>query len=176
MAYFDELTRAMSMLAGKPDTLFVGQAVGVSGTFMFNTLAGVPPERRLEFPVAESFQMQFSLGLALAGTVPVCIFPRQNFLALAVGDLVNTVDKVPAISGGKLRPKVIIRTAVGPDQPVHPGHQHIGDFTEAFQRMFSHIKVRRLDEPEDVFPAYVEAYATDGVSLLIEVGNHYNAK
>jgi pyruvate/2-oxoglutarate/acetoin dehydrogenase E1 component len=176
MRYFDELKRAMDIMAAKGDTMFVGQAVGVSGTFMFNTLAGVPPEKRLEFPVAESFQMQFSLGLSLSGTVPISIYPRQNFLALALGDMINMVDKVPAISGGRVRPKMIIRTAVGPDQPVHPGHQHIGDFTEAFERMFAHIRVRRLDEPEQIVPAYEEAYASEGTSLLIEVGNFYNAK
>ncbi len=176
MNYFDELKRAMEFLAGKPDTIFVGQAVGVSGTFMFNTLSSVPEERRLEFPVAESFQMQFSLGIALNGSMPISIFPRQNFLALALGDMMNLVDRLPDLSEGRIHPRMIIRTAVGPDSPVHPGHQHVGDYTDALTRMFGHIRVRRLDEPSEIFAAYEEAYAWRGASLLIEVGNYYGSK
>lgn len=176
MKYFDELKRAMDMLAAKPDTLFVGQAVGVSGTFMFNTLGGVPQERRLEFPVVESFQMQFTLGMSLAGKMPISIFPRQNFLALALGDLMNMVDKIPDISGGQVKPRMIIRTSVGPDEPTHPGHQHVGDFTEAFKGLVKNVRIKKLEEPQDIFPAYEEAYAFNGTSMLIEVGNYYNRK
>ncbi len=176
MKYFDELTRAMEMLAAKNECFFVGQAVGVPGTFMFNTLGKVPQEKRLEFPVAEAFQMQFCLGMSLAGKVPINIFPRQNFMALALGEMMNMVDKVPAISRNHVRPKMIIRTSVGPDEPTHPGHQHVGDFTDAFKLLFENIHVQRLDEPSDIFQAYEEAYARQGVSLLIEVGNYYNRK
>ncbi len=65
--YFTEIKRSMEWLGSKPETLFVGQAVGVPGTFMFNTVSDVPLEKRIEFPVSESLQMQYSLGLALAG-------------------------------------------------------------------------------------------------------------
>src|SRR5947209_7120780 len=82
--YFDELTRSMTWLAAKPRTLFLGQAVGYPGTAMFNTLRDVPAEKRSEFPVAEEFQMGASIGLALQGYVPISIFPRWNFLLLAV--------------------------------------------------------------------------------------------
>ena len=42
MAYFDELTKAMSWLGSQEDTIFVGQAVEYPGTAMFNTLKSVP--------------------------------------------------------------------------------------------------------------------------------------
>lgn len=176
MKYFDELKRAMDMLASKPDTFFVGQAVGVSGTFMFNTLTGVAQEKRLEFPVVESFQMQFALGMSLGGMMPINIFPRQNFLALALGDLMNTIDKIPDISSGQVKPRMIIRTSVGPDEPTHPGHQHVGDFTESFKGLVKNVRVIRLDEPQDIMPAYEAAYDFAGTTMLIEVGNNYNRK
>ncbi|MBF0570227.1 MAG: hypothetical protein HQL18_05600, partial [Candidatus Omnitrophica bacterium] len=70
---------------------------------MFQTLRDVPKDRTLEFPVNESFQMQFSLGLALEGYVPVSVYPRQNFLLLARGDMSNMIDKLSAMSNGAVK-------------------------------------------------------------------------
>lgn len=168
----------MEWLAAQPKTIFVGQTAAVPGTFMYQTLRDVPKDRALELPVNESFQMQFSVGLALAGYIPISIYPRQNFLLLATGDMSNTLDKLPAMSDGTVLPHVIIRVAAGPFKPVHPGHQHIGNFTEAFRKIFDWIEVVELEEPKDIFPAYQHAYERkDGrATLLIEHGNYYNEK
>ncbi len=178
MKYFDELKRTMEWLAGKPDTLFVGQTAAVPGTFMFQTLRDVPKDRALEFPVNESFQMQFSLGLALEGYVPVAVYPRQNFLLLAMGDMSNMIDKLAAMTNGEVSPKIIIRVATGPFKPVHPGHQHIGNFAAGFRKMFDWIEVVELNEPQDIFPAYQRAYdrKDNRATLIIEDGNFYNEK
>ncbi len=178
MKYFDELKRTMEWLAAQPQTIFVGQTAAVPGTFMYQTLRDVPKDRALEFPVNESFQMQFSIGLALAGYIPISVYPRQNFLLLAMGDMSNMLDKFSDMSQGQVRPRVIIRVATGPFKPVHPGHQHVGNFAEAFRKTFDWIDVMELEEPEDIFPAYKNALERpDGrASLLIEHGNYYNEK
>ena len=178
MKYFDELKRTMEWLAQQPKTLFLGQTVAGPGTFMFQTLRDIPKERALEMPVNESFQMQFTIGLAIAGYVPISVYPRQNFLLLATADMVNMLDKIPAISSKQWIPKVIVRVASGPDNPGHPGHQHVGNYAEGFRKMFSWIEVVELNEPEEIFPAYQHALErTDNKStLMIEHGNFYNAK
>ena len=178
MKYFDELKRTMEWMATQPKTLFVGQTVAGPGTFMFSTLKEVSPEKTLEMPINESFQMQFTIGLALAGYVPISVYPRQNFLLIATADMVNMLDKIPAISSNQILPKVLIRVAVGPDSPVHPGHQHVGNYAEGFRRMFNWIEVVELNEPSEIFPAYKHALERpDGRStLLIEHGNYYNQK
>lgn len=178
MKYFDELKKTMEWLAAQPRTLFVGQTVAGPGTFMFSTLKDVSPEKTLEMPINESFQMQFTIGLALAGYVPISVYPRQNFLLIATADMVNMLDKIPAISSNQILPKALIRVAVGPDSPVHPGHQHVGNYAEALRRMFSWIEVVELNEPAEIFPAYKHALQrSDGRStLLIEHGNYYNQK
>lgn len=178
MKYFDELKRTMEWIATQPKTIFVGQTVAGPGTFMYQTLRDVPKERTLEMPINESFQMQFTIGMALAGYVPISVYPRQNFLLLATGDMANMLDKIHAISCKELSPRVIIRVATGPDQPVHPGHQHIGNYAEAFRKLFSWIDVIELEEPEEIFHAYKDALTrSDGRStMLIEHGNHYNSK
>lgn len=178
MKYFDELKRTMEWVAAQDKTLFVGQTVAGPGTFMFQTLRDLPKEKALEMPINESFQMQFTIGLALAGYIPISVYPRQNFLLLATADMANMLDKIPAISGNRLLPKVIIRVAVGPDEPVHPGHQHVGNFIESFRKLFSWIEVVELNEPQEIFPAYQHALQRQDnkATLLIEHGNYYGSK
>ena len=174
--YFDEMKRTMEWLATQQDTMFLGQAVGCAGTFLAATVADVPAERRLEVPVCEQMQMQMSIGMALDGMVPISIFPRQNFLLLATAELVNMLDKIPVMSDNKMIPPVIIRTAAGTTRPIHPGHQHVGHFVDAFKAMFTTIRVVELHEPEDIFPAYQKAYEDRVPTLLLEFGDHYGEK
>jgi pyruvate/2-oxoglutarate/acetoin dehydrogenase E1 component len=178
MKYFDELCRAMEFIAQDKRTMFLGQAVACPGTGMSNTLKNVSREKLLELPVTEEMQMGMSTGLALTGIVPVSIYPRWNFLLLAVNQVVSHLDKLPAMSEGGYKPKVIIRTSIGSERPLHPQHQHVGDFTEAFRLMCKTIEVIRLDEPADIFPAYKKALEReDGRStILVEYGDYYNEK
>jgi len=174
--YKDELTRAMTMLGEHPDTIFIGQAVEYDGTGMTTTLTGVPKNKLKEMPVCEEMQAGIANGLALAGKIPISIYPRWNFLLLAANQIINHLDKLPIIS--EYPTKVIIRTGIGAERPIHPQAQHIGDFTEAFKLMCKNIEVIRLDEPEDIFPAYELALnRTDGRStLLVEWGDFHFEK
>jgi pyruvate/2-oxoglutarate/acetoin dehydrogenase E1 component len=110
--------------------------------------------------------------------VPVTIYPRWNFLLLAANQIVNHLDKLPDMSSGGYQPRVIIRTGIGSQRPLHPQCQHVGDYTEAFRLMCQHIEVIRLDEPEQIFPAYQRALESSEVrsTLLIEYGDYYNEK
>lgn len=175
--YFQALSDAMTWLAEQGDTVFLGQAVEVPGTAMSNTLQQVDKAKLIEMPVAEEMQMGVSIGLAMAGTVPVSIFPRWNFLLLAVNQLVNHLDRMPKISNGGFSPKVIIRTSVGAERPLHPQHQHVGDFTDPFKAMLENIEVIRLQESEQIVNSYKRAYEReDGRStILVEYGDYYNA-
>ena len=176
MKYFDELKRSMEWLAEQPDTIFIGQAVEYPGTAMTNTLKDVDKSKLLEMPVNEDMQMGITNGLAMNGFVPVSIYPRWNFLLLGVNQLINHLDKLPMISDYKT--KAIIRTAIGSERPLHPQWQHVGDYTEAFEKMLTNVEVIRLDEPEQIFEAYKKAYnRTDGKStILVEWGDYYNEK
>jgi len=178
MKYYDELTRAMAWLAEKEESFFLGQAVGYPGTGIYNTLKEVPDDKRMEFPVNEDLQMGVTVGMALRGTIPVSIYPRWNFLLLATNQLVNHLDKASLMSHGDFQPKAIIRVSIGSQRPLHPQHQHIGDYTEGFRLLAPNIDFIRLDEPHQIFPAYKKAYEReDGKStVLIEWGDFYNEK
>jgi pyruvate/2-oxoglutarate/acetoin dehydrogenase E1 component len=176
MKYFDELKRSMEWLGEQNDTIFIGQAVEYAGTGMTNTLKDVSTDKLMEMPVNEDMQMGITNGLAMNGFVPVSIYPRWNFLLLGVNQLINHLDKLPMISDYKT--KAIIRTAIGSERPLHPQWQHVGDYTEAFEKMLTNVEVIRLDEPEQIFEAYKKAYnRTDGKStILVEWGDYYNEK
>jgi len=176
MKYFDELKRSMEWLGEQNDTIFIGQAVEYAGTGMTNTLKDVSADKLMEMPVNEDMQMGITNGLAMNGYVPVSIYPRWNFLLLGVNQLINHLDKLPMISDYKT--KVIIRTAIGSERPLHPQWQHVGDYTEAFEKMLTNVEVIRLDESEQIFEAYQKAYnRTDGKStILVEWGDYYNEK
>ena len=178
MTYFDELKRSMEFLAADPRTVFMGQAVAVPGTAMSNTLKGVDPTRLIELPVAEEMQMGMTTGMALAGLVPVSLFPRWNFLMCGLSQLVNHLDKLEVMSNGGYRSKAIVRTGIGSERPLHPQHQHVGDYTDALRLMCRTIKVIRLDEPEQIFPAYERALRRDDgrSTLIVEYGDYYSEK
>ena len=166
MKYGAELTRAMTWLGEKPDTIFLGQAVAYPGTAMTTTLMGVPKEKLLELPVFENTQMGMSTGLALAGFVPITIYPRWPFLLDATGQLVNHLDKLPLISA--YRPKVIIRVGVPSRTPLDPQPQHLGNYSDPFRQMLKTVEVIELLGAHQVFDAYRKAYEReDGRSTLI---------
>ena len=168
----------MSYLGEQPDTLFIGQAVACKGTAMTNTFNDVSKDKLIEMPVDEELQMGLTNGLAINGTVPISIYPRWNFLLLAFNQLINHLDRMAVFSHGEYTPKVIIRTGIGSENPLHPQAQHIGDFTESVKKMCSTIDVIKLSEPEDIFPSYEKALnREDGRStLLVEYGDYYNEK
>jgi pyruvate/2-oxoglutarate/acetoin dehydrogenase E1 component len=176
--YFEELKRSMDFLGSQPDTMFLGQAVEYKGTAMTNTLKDVDPSKLLEMPVDEEMQMGITNGLAVAGTVPISIYPRWNFLLLTMNQLINHLDRMPAFSHGEYIPKVIVRTGIGSERPLHPQAQHVGDFTDGLRLMTKNIEIIRLEEPEEIFPAYEKAYLrTDGKStLIVEYGDYYGEK
>ena len=182
MNYREAVTQAMTELGQKDDVRFIGQAVDCYGTFMSPTLDNVPKEKRLEFPVQESFNVQFAIGVALGGLVPVVVIPRINFLLVAFGDIVNLLDKLHKMTEGQVNPHVIIRTAIGPDQPISPKVQHVGDYSYAFidslngtlSRDEFGVKVYMPTTPEEVLKAYQDAYNRKEPCVLIEDGRKYN--
>ena len=173
MNYKEELTRAMSWLAQQEDTVFIGQNIIYGGNAIFDTLAGVPAEKRLELPVAEELQMGMSIGMALTGKIVISIYPRFDFLLLAVNQLVNHLDKLRDYTHGEYSARVIIRVGIGSTEPMYPGVQHCGDYTEAFKKMLKNINVVKLESCEQISPAYECAYNSEGSTLIVESLNLY---
>jgi len=172
MIYAEELTKAMTWLGEKPDTIFLGQSIAYPGNAIYKTLSGVPMEKRIELPVAEEMQMGMSIGLALAGKTVISIYPRFDFLLLAVNQLVNHLDKLEEFTHNEFHAKVIIRVGIGSTKPMYPGVQHCGNYTEAFRRMLK-MSVVKLGNPKQILNAYQTAYNRQESALIVEEMDWY---
>ena len=176
MKYKDELVKSMKWLGEKENTLFLGQATLFSGHAISGTLAEVPKEKLIELPVMEEVQMGMSTRLSLEGFVPITIYPRFNFMMLAINQLVNHMDKMKEMSKSMLVPKVIVRVAVGARKPLDGGSQHTQDFTESIKHMLTDIKLVELTEPEQVSSTFEDGYNRNGSTVVVEWGDFYAEK
>ena len=178
MRYFNELKKSMEYLAKNKKTIFLGQAVAVPGTAMSNTLININKKKIIELPVAEVMQMGITNGLIMSGKIPVSIFPRWNFLLLAINQLVNHLDKLNEMTNNKYNSKAIIRTSVGSKRPLNPQSQHIGDFSNSIKNMTKNINVVKLHNPKDIFKEYKLALdrKDNKSTILVEFGDFYNEK
>lgn len=166
--YNNELKKAMNWLGTQNKVMILGQAVCYAGTGCYDSLTEVPADKKMEFPVAENFQIGFSTGMAINGIIPVSVFPRWNFLLCAADQIVNHLDKMILMSNGICRPKVIIRVAVGSQTPIDPQDQHKGNFSDAFRLMCKTINIVELTEPDMILPEYQKAYSReDGISTIL---------
>ena len=165
--YNDELKRSMNWLATQDNTIFLGQAVCYAGTGCYESLVEVPANKKMEFPVAENFQIGVSTGLALNGFVPISVVPRWNFLLSATDQIVNHLDKMMFFNR-KCQPKVIIRVAVGSENPIDPQDQHKGNFSEAFRLMCKTIRIVELDDHRQILNLYQEAFYHPRSTILVE--------
>lgn len=172
-SYFNELSAAMHFVAQYPHAIFMGQGVGCAGTTMSDTFQYVPANQRLEMPVAEDMQMGMAIGMSLAGKIPVCVFPRWNFLLCAANQLINHLDRLALYSDGGYQPKVLIRTAVPSSYPFNPGPQHDDDFTAPFRQMLRTVDVVTLRMPSQIVPAYRTAMESNRSTLLVEYTDQY---
>lgn len=178
MKYHEQLKKAMSILAEHPKTVFLGQAVEYEGTGMYDSLEHIPRTKRIELPVIEYFQTGLVNGMAIEGMIPVSIYPRWNFLIMATDQIVNHLDKFSIMSNGRCNPKVIIRVAVGSENPIDPQCQHKGNFSVAFSMMLKNIEVIELIEAKNIVPAYEKALnRLDGRStILVEYADYCKTK
>jgi len=149
--YKDELERAMLELSLKEDTIFLGQSLEYGGIAMAHTFDKIPLEKKVEMPVAENLQLGISIGMSLNGFVPISI-----------------------MTDGQFQPKVIIRVAFGATHPVNPQEQHLGDFSDAYEKMLKTVEVVRLRDKDEIVEQYLRAYnRKDGVSTILVEGHQF---
>ena len=172
LTYQQELTRTMNELSKNKKVIFLGQSV-FYGDGSYRTLLDVPQNQKIEMPVAEDMQMGISIGLALQGFIPVTIYPRMDFLILAINQLVNHLDKLDEMSKGEFKPKVIIRCIVGQKKPLYPGLQHCQDYTDMLKSVLTNIDVVKLENKDMIFSSYMKALHSDKSTVLVELKELY---
>lgn len=178
MSYQDELTKAMKLLAEDDRVVFLGQNIVYPGSIMSNSLKDISNSKKIELPLIEDAQMGMSIGLSLEGYIPVSIYPRIDFLIIAMNQLVNHLDKVEEMSCRRFKPKVIIRTAIGSTKPLYPGLQHCSDYTDVLKCALKNIEVIKLTKSKEIVPIYKNALddKNEKSTLIIEVADLYSTR
>jgi len=170
LTYRGETIKAMELLAADERVICIGQNVIYSGAIAIDeTVRAFPLARKIEVPIFENSHVGICTGLSLYGFIPLCIIPRMDFLIIAADQLINHLDKIEAMSAGRFKPKVIIRTGVGAKTPLDAGPQHTQDHTEALRHMLTNIDVVKLERAEEIVPAYKRALESERSTILIEI-------
>jgi pyruvate/2-oxoglutarate/acetoin dehydrogenase E1 component len=171
--YKDALTKSMTFLGEKEDTMFIGQQLLWHGNPMSTTIGDVPKNKMIELPVMEESQMGMSLGMAMAGDFVITFYPRWDFLVCATSQLVNHVDKINLMSGGEWNPNMIIRLGKGSDKPLDPGHQHRGNYLGEFKSMCPNVRFWDLLSYDSIEYVYRKCYSQGGINVIVEYPELY---
>ncbi len=169
--YKDALTDAMTLLAEKQETIFIGQQIVYAGNPMSTTLTNVPKEKMIELPVMEETQMGMSLGLAITGKTVISFYPRWDFIVSATNQLVNHLDKYEIMTGKKAN--ILIRLGKGSNVPLDPGVQHKNSYLNEFKSMCPNIKFHELTDSDSIYETYVNAFNEGGIHVLVEYPQLY---
>lgn len=171
-SYFEELCKSMTLIAKNKNSLFLGQSVVYPGNLIYKTLSHIPSKKKMEMPVFEDTQMGLSIGLALNGILPISCFPRFDFMLLAFNQLINHLDKIPLITDGKFKPKVIIRVMVGSKIPLDAGEQHTQDYFKPLKQILKTIDIYQLKTVEDIYLTYQKVIKSKNSSIVVEYSKY----
>lgn len=175
MKYLDCIKQSMDLLY-QNNYYFIGQSVLFPGTGLYHTIKHLPEDRKLELPIFEDIQAGISIGMSLENFKVCCIYPRFDFLVIALNEILTHLDRLEELSNGDFKPRVIIRTAIGSVKPLFPGVQHNSDYTAALKLMVTNIDVIKLVNPSDIFYSYQQALTSSRSTVLIEIPDLYESE
>src|SRR5438876_4348140 len=151
LSYREAVRDALSQAMRRDDDVFVmGEDIAEMGGSMGVTqgmLAEFGPERVRNTPISEMAIVGAGIGAAIQGMRPVVEVMFEDFLTLAMEQIVNQAAKHRSMSGGQLKVPLSIRT-----QGVagwSPGAQH----AQPLEAWFDHVprlKVVFPSTPTDV--------------------------
>lgn len=129
--------------------VLVGEDVGAPGG-AFSASKGLlerfGPDRVRDTPISELALAGLGVGAALVGMRPVVEIMFNDFLTLAMDQVVNQAAKLCFMTGGRARVPLVIRTAVGAGRSTGPQH---GQSLEAWFGHVPGLKVVCPSTPRD---------------------------
>ena len=151
LSYREAVRDAMSEAMRRDDDVFImGEDIAEMGGSMGVTqgmLEEFGPERVRNTPISEMAIVGAGVGAAIAGMRPIVEVMYQDFLTLAMEQLVSQAAKHRYMSGGQVKVPLTVRTQGGAGWS--PGAQH----AQQLESWFVHVpglKVVFASTPEDV--------------------------
>jgi pyruvate/2-oxoglutarate/acetoin dehydrogenase E1 component len=129
-----------------PLVFVLGEDVGRMGG-LFNVTKGLleefGPQRVIDTPISEAAIAGAGVGSALVGTRPVIEFQFQDFMTIAMDQIVNHAAKLRYMSGGMVSIPLVIRAPVCTG--VGLGAQH----SQSLEAWFVHVPGLKVVMPSD---------------------------
>jgi pyruvate dehydrogenase E1 component beta subunit len=177
LSYREAVRDALSEAMRQDDDVFIlGEDIAEMGGSMGVTqgmLDEFGPERVRNTPISEIAIVGASIGAAMQGMRPVVEVMYEDFLTLAMEQIVNQAAKHRSMSGGQLKVPLTVRTQGGAGWS--PGAQH----AQQVEAWFVHVpglKVVFASTPADVRGLLWSAIFDDNPVLFFEHRTLYGIK
>lgn len=169
MKYGEALHGALIQAMEQDESVFV-MGIGVDDhKAVFGSTKGLVDRfgksRVFDTPISEGAMTGVAIGAALAGMKPVHIHIRNDFLYLAMDQLLNLAAKWRYMFGGQMNVPLVVRCVIG--RSWGQGAQH----SQSLQSMFMHVPGIKVVMPTTAFDAQgllLGAIADPNPVLMIE--------
>ena len=177
LSYREAVRDALSQAMRRDEDVFImGEDIAEMGGSMGVTqgmLAEFGPERVRNTPISEAAIVGAGIGAAMQGMRPVVEIMYEDFLTLAMEQVVNQAAKHRSMSGGQLKVPLTVRTQGGAGWS--PGAQH----AQQVEAWFVHVpglKVVFASTPEDVRGLLWSSIYDDNPVIFFEHRTLYGIK
>lgn len=137
-------------MESNPNIFVMGCGVDDEGGIFGTTKAASEKfgkKRVLDTPLAENAIAGIGVGSSIMGKRPVIVHARNDFLFLAMDQIINHAAKWNVMSGGRLHCPMVVRAIVG--RGWGQGAQH----SQSLQTFFSHIPGLKVMMPSTAYDA-----------------------
>lgn len=169
LKYKEALNEALVQAMDADPAVFVmGCGVDDEGGIFGTTCAAFQKfgkERVMDVPLAENAIAGIGVGASLLGKRPVIVHARNDFLLLAMDQIVNHAAKWNIMSGGKMNCPMVIRAIIG------RGWGQAAQHSQSLQAFFSHVPGLKVMLPASAYDAkglFLAALEDTGTVLSIE--------
>ena len=151
ISYSQAINEATHQMMEKDSQVFViGQGVH-SPWYVGDTTMGLVDKfgekRIIDTPVSEAAITGVAIGAAIAGTKPILVHPRMDFMLLAMDQIVNQAANWFYMFGGKVNVPIVIRGII------NRGGEQAAQHSQALQAMFAHIPGLKVVMPATPYDA-----------------------
>ncbi|MBU4481189.1 alpha-ketoacid dehydrogenase subunit beta [Patescibacteria group bacterium] len=151
ITYAQAINEATHQAMEKDDKVFVIGQGCLSPWYVGDTTKGLVDKfgekRVIDTPVSEAAITGVAIGAAMSGTKPILIFPRLDFMYLALDQIINQAANWHYMFGGKVNVPIVIRGII--NRGGEQGAQH----SQAIQAIFSHIPGLKVVMPSNPYDA-----------------------
>ena len=169
ISYVEALNEALKQkLAADERVFLIGQGVN-SPWYVGKTTSGLidrfGKERIIDTPVSENGVAGVAIGAALAGMRPILLFPRMDFMYLALDQIVNQAANWHYMFGGQNSVPLTIWAII------NRGGEQAAQHSQALQSIFSHIpglKVVAPSNPRDAKGLLIASIDDDNPVVFID--------